>query len=184
VDVSAITAEYIAANHPGIADHFRTEGAAAVAPEPLTFESIIAEHGELADALITQGATTERERIKSVQAQALPGYDDLVAEMMYDGTTSGPEAAVRILQADKAARAGQAQAIRDDAAVLNGAAPAAPAPAPQTQSDLSQLPLEDRCKAEYEKDATLRADFPTPEAYIASERARTNGKLRIIGPKQ
>ncbi len=50
------------------------------------------------------GATAERERIKAVEAQALPGHAALIEQLKYDGTTTGPEAAVKILQHEKEAR--------------------------------------------------------------------------------
>lgn len=50
------------------------------------------------------GAEAERERIKSVEAQALPGHAELIEQLKYDGKTTGPEAAVKILQHEKEAR--------------------------------------------------------------------------------
>ena len=36
-----------------------------------------------------EGATAERERIKAVEAQAMPGHEALIAEMKFDGKTTG-----------------------------------------------------------------------------------------------
>ena len=47
------------------------------------------------------GAEKERQRIKDVRAQLLPGHDALIEEMVSDGKTTGAEAAVRILSAEK-----------------------------------------------------------------------------------
>lgn len=47
------------------------------------------------------GAEKERQRIKDVRAQLLPGHDALIEEMVADGKTTGAEAAVRILSAEK-----------------------------------------------------------------------------------
>lgn len=47
------------------------------------------------------GAEKERQRIKDVRAQVLPGHEALVEEMVSDGKTTGAEAAVRILAAEK-----------------------------------------------------------------------------------
>ena len=47
------------------------------------------------------GAEKERQRIKDVRAQALPGHEALVEEMVADGKTTGAEAAIKILAAEK-----------------------------------------------------------------------------------
>lgn len=47
------------------------------------------------------GAEKERQRIKDVRAQLLPGHDALIEEMVADGKTTGAEAAIRILSAEK-----------------------------------------------------------------------------------
>lgn len=61
------------------------------------------------------GATAERERIKSVEAQALPGHAALIEQLKYDGTTTGPEAAVKILQHEKEARTIHRDKLKTDA---------------------------------------------------------------------
>jgi len=92
---------------------------------PMNREELLAKHPELAAALIEEGkkagieegkkqsdaalaeasakgATAERERIQSVLANSMPGHVELVQKLAFDGKTSGPEAAVQILQAEKA----------------------------------------------------------------------------------
>jgi capsid assembly protease len=49
-----------------------------------------------------EGAQTERERIQAVHAQTLPGHEKLITALMWDGKTSGPEAAVQVLNAERA----------------------------------------------------------------------------------
>jgi signal peptide peptidase SppA len=51
---------------------------------------------------ITEGAAQERERIKAVEAQALPGHEKLIAELKFDGKTSGAEAAIKVITAERA----------------------------------------------------------------------------------
>jgi signal peptide peptidase SppA len=57
---------------------------------------------------LVEGATAERERIQAVEAQSLPGHETLIAALKQDGKTSGPEAAVAVLKAEreKQAKAG------------------------------------------------------------------------------
>ena len=69
---------------------------AASAAESLDVEKITAEAR-------AEGATAEMQRIKDVEAQAIPGHKDLIAELKFDGKTTGAEAAVKVLAAEKAA---------------------------------------------------------------------------------
>lgn len=62
-----------------------------------------------------EGAQQERERIQAVHAQALDGFDDLIARLMFDGKTTGPEAAAQVVQAEKQKRADRVQAKASDA---------------------------------------------------------------------
>ena len=108
----------------------------------LTMEKVKAEAPEVARAIAEEAApaasTAERERIRSVMALSRPGFEALVNEMAFDGKTTGPEAAVRILFAMDAKRDAKLDALRSDghavaavpaAATDVTAAEAAPAPA-------------------------------------------------------
>ncbi|MGH7419803.1 MAG: S49 family peptidase [Candidatus Rokuibacteriota bacterium] len=75
-----ISKEKIAADHPEIAEALRAEGHAAG---------------------LTEGAAQERERIRAVQAQCMPGHEALIEQLKFDGKTTGPEAAVQVLAAEK-----------------------------------------------------------------------------------
>lgn len=48
-----------------------------------------------------QGAKAERERILDIEAQALPGHEALISELKADGKTTGAEAAVKVLAAER-----------------------------------------------------------------------------------
>lgn len=61
------------------------------------------------------GAAAERERIQSVEAQALPGHAALIEQLKYDGKTTGPEAAVKILQHEKESRTIHRDKLKTDA---------------------------------------------------------------------
>ncbi len=50
------------------------------------------------------GAETERQRIQDVESQCIPGHESLIAGLKYDGKTTGPEAAVKVLAAEKEVR--------------------------------------------------------------------------------
>lgn len=93
-------------------------------------QKLKAEHPDVAAALINEGkelgATAERERIQSVEAQSMPGHEQLIATLKFDGKTSGPEAAVQVLAAEKAKKGDKLAALAadaKDAAVTHAAAP-------------------------------------------------------------
>jgi ClpP class serine protease len=73
-------------------------------------------------SLLAEGAEAERARIQGVRAQAIPGHEALIERLAFDGKTTGPEAAVQILAAEKTLRetqmAAQAAAPGPVAAVL------------------------------------------------------------------
>lgn len=172
-----ITRETIEAEHPDIA-----KSISLVALATATAASIDAENPAAALALRNEGAAAERARIKGVQECSLPGHEALVATMMFDGVTTPGEAALAVNKAARETLAAQMTGITTDAAQLAGIKHA-PAPAASAASDLAALPLEERCKAEYERDASIRADFPSLSAYIADQKALANGSLRIIGKR-
>lgn len=72
----------------------------------ITVDVIKAEHPAVAQALIAEGreegAKAERERIRGVEAVALPGYEAIVDEAKFDGKSTGDQVAGRIVAAQKA----------------------------------------------------------------------------------
>jgi hypothetical protein len=85
-----------------------------------------AENPEAAAVLRTEGAAGERDRIAAVRAQALPGHEGLIDKLAADGQTTGPQAAMAVIAADRVRQQGIAKARLDDAidAVPQAAAPA------------------------------------------------------------
>jgi hypothetical protein len=61
---------------------------------------------------LIQGAETERNRIRAVEEQLIGGHEDLIQTLKYDGKTSGPEAAVKVLAAEKQAGTVNLQKMR------------------------------------------------------------------------
>lgn len=95
-------------------------------------QKLKAEHPAIAEALIAEGrelgATAERQRIQDVEAQSMPGHDALIASLKFDGKTSGPEAAVQVLKAEKAKKENRMAALRADADAAMVTHAAAPQP--------------------------------------------------------
>jgi len=101
-------------------------GIEAIIEEPameITREKIAADHPEIAEAIraeghatgLTEGAAQERERIRAVQAQSMPGHEALIEQLKFDGKTTGPEAAVQVLAAEKRRSQARLEDLRTDA---------------------------------------------------------------------
>lgn len=76
----------------------------------------------------TEAAEAERARIRAVRDQLLPGHEALIETLMFDGVTTGEQAALRVLQAEKQVRAAALQKIVADAPVPVKTVDAAPEP--------------------------------------------------------
>ena len=70
---------------------------------------------EAQDKAKADGAKAERERIQSVEAQLIPGHEALIQDMKFDGKTTGEQAAVKILAAEKTLREGVLDKLDKDA---------------------------------------------------------------------
>jgi hypothetical protein len=117
------------------------------------------------------GADAERERIKGIETVALPGHEALVAEMKLDGKTTGAEAAIRIIEAvstvDASIQAAKESKEKEEQKEIN-----------------ANLPLDMRCKAEWEKNPQLRAEFGNSfDAYLAYSTHADAGSVKILGSK-
>ena len=156
-------------DHPAIAQAIRDEGAAAGRAEGLT-----------------AGAETERARIRAVEAQALPGHEVLIGRLKFDGVTTGPEAAVQVLAAERTANRTMAAALAADApqpAPHAIAPPLAQAAADEPQSNDPDV-IAARCKATWESSSQVRAEFLDLQTYTAFEKAQARGQVRILGGKR
>lgn len=98
-----------------------------------------AEHPAVAEALVNEGkalgAVAERERIQSVEAQAMSGHEALIASLKFDGKTTGPEAAVQVLSAERSKKANRLDALRADADAAAVRHAAAPEPGDEEEDD-------------------------------------------------
>lgn len=161
-----INREFLNANHADLVAAIRLEG----------FQAGLAE-GQ------TAGMTAERTRIQAVEAQTLPGHEKLIAQLKFDGKTTGPEAAVQVLAAEKTVAAGRAGALAADGSQINVPATNTPlaAPAAGPTEDDENVPLEERCKAKWDKTPALRTEFNNKfSTYLAYERNAKKGVARIL----
>ena len=132
------------------------------------------------DAAKAEGARAERERIKSVKEQLIPGHEDLIEDLMFDGETSGPEAAVKILAAEKKLRNDVINDHRSDAPDI--------VPEPSIDQDVAaqneNLPIDEQAKIEWNKDAGIRKEFGGDyEGFLAYFEAEKKGLLKIYRGK-
>jgi len=134
------------------------------------------------------GSTAQLERIKSVKAVAMPGHEALIESLMFDGKTSGPEAAMAVVSAENKKRAGRLADFKADGAsvlvpVSDGTA--ADLAAAQKPAEDKSLPVEERAKESWDASADLRTEFSGSfEGYLAYYKAMDAGSVRIIGAKK
>jgi len=161
--------------------------------DSMNMDKLKAEHPQLVKAIFDDayaaGAKAERERIQSVEAALIPGHEKLIASLKFDGATSGGDAALKVNAAEREIREKQGGAERNDAPK-----PAAQAPAPTVPADaatkanaeaarVAALPLDERCKAEWDASAQLRSEFASFDHYVALKKAEAGGKVRVFAPK-
>lgn len=82
---------------------------------PITREQIAAEAPEVLAAIQADAASAERERIQSVEAQAIPGHDKLINTLKFDGKSTAADAAMAVLAAERNSRTSAAAALASDA---------------------------------------------------------------------
>lgn len=86
-----------------------------LAAEPLTRDTLIETNAALFNAVLAEGAALERERIQSVRAQSIRGHEALIEALAFDGVTTGPQAAVQVLAAEKAMQEQAAANLKNNA---------------------------------------------------------------------
>lgn len=144
-----------------------------VVTEAPTVESLKANNADIANALIaegktagvTAGAEAERQRIKDVEAQLMPGHEALIDKLKYDGTTTAGEASMQVLSAEKEKVKGKASAIEADAKELDKISHADTSAVEGTGSTGQDLDANDdtgikeAAKANWDKDGAIRSEF-------------------------
>lgn len=147
----------------------------------MTLDELRAAHPDLCAALTEEGrvagATAERERIFAIEAAALPGHEALIAQLKADGKTSGGEAAVAVIAAEKQLAGNRATQLLADAPLP---VPHAAAPTENAAAD-DRLPLEERAEAQWKTDPAIRDEFQSLGAYTAYLRNHAAGRARVLG---
>lgn len=155
-----VTKDYILTNHADIAEAFKSEG----------YNKGIEDGKKI-------GVEAERKRIQDVEAQIIPGHEALVNALKFDGKTSGPEAAVAVLSAEKGIRKAYLENIKADAPEPVSR----PSVACSVPSVDQSAPIEERAKAEWDQSVEVRDEFSGDyNAYIAFRKAESAGQVKIL----
>ncbi|OAO02707.1 hypothetical protein A8B76_05030 [Roseovarius indicus] len=133
------------------------------------------------DALRAEGAEAERKRLAEIDEVAVAGHDDLVAKAKADGKSTAADVALQIVKADKAAGKTHVDGLRAVEDALDPPPSDAPgANAGGTSEPDAHAPIEDRAKAQWNKDASLRAEFADDfDSFLAFAKADEAGRARI-----
>lgn len=125
---------------------------------------------------LAEGVKKEAARIKAVSEQLMPGHEALITKLMYDGSTTGEQAAVQVLAAEKLVRVNATQNLNAD-----GVPPVrSTTPAESLKKIDDAAPAtESVCKAEFEADPKLAQEFGGDfSAYFSYRKAMSNGQVR------
>jgi len=106
------------------------------------------------------GAADELARVKAVSEQAMAGHEDLAAKLMFDGKTTGPEAAVQILAAEKKLKHTALENLQ-----AGGVAPVNPSAPPAV--DPPAVPADPATEEAFKQNKELVAEFGDFETYKA-----------------
>lgn len=136
----------------------------------------------LVSQIQTEAATAERSRVLGIAALADASNGALVAELQADGRVTVADAALRILNAQREAKAQQHQAIKDVEQTTAGVKPSASSsvlPATETAPAAS---TPDGWAAEYDAQTPagekLRSEFAGKDDYLAFK--KNEGKVKIL----
>lgn len=123
------------------------------------------------------GAEAERKRIEAVESQCLSGHEALIAQLKADGKTTGEQAAIAVLNAEKEKRKTRMQILEDSALKL---VPPSNTDAQPFSGVDPNASVEDRAKAEWDKSPDLRTEFGSVQSYTAYLKATESGRAKIL----
>jgi hypothetical protein len=133
------------------------------------------------------GSEAERARIQAVEEQAMPGHEDLVAKLKFDGKTTGPQAAVQILAAEKRQLGAIAADLRADAGRPTTNSPTEDTTrtsVQQVDGSLSQEQVMAIAKREWAQNPKLHREFSGEEQYCAFRKAEAAGRIRVLNKRR
>ena len=132
---------------------------------------------------VKAGAEAERTRIAALTKASLPGFEDLLAECIADGTSTAGDLALKQQAALKAQGPEAIEKIKADEKALAEKLPAVGATASGTDSETQSEPLDDdeaktQDEAQWAKEPALRTEFSgNKDAFLAYQRAQRAGRI-------
>ena len=151
--------------------------------EAMTRETLAASHPDLVEAIRKEGfdagVASENDRVQAVFGVSLAGHEALIKELAFDGKTTGAEAAIKVIEAEKVKGSSALAAMQSDAADVSGVA----ASQNEEVSAKADMTTESGRQAAWDKDANLRAEFNNSfGAYDAYY--KNAGKHAVLGRKE
>ena len=122
-----------------------------------------------------KGAEKELNRIKEVFNLSMPGHEALVKTLAFDGATTKPEAAVKILAAEQQIRTNALTNLNQD-----GIKPVTPVIPPEVEI----LRDDDITEEKFSKSEKLKEEFGTWDTYNAYVQAVKAGRVKTINKKE
>lgn len=148
--------------------------------QDMTLDRVVQQYPAIAESLRLEGAARECARIQSVEEQLISGHETLIQALKFDGKTSGAEAAVKVLAAEKGMRSKMMANLKADAPSLVPMPGIHQAEKQEPTSPDEQLPDEERYEAQWRKDAQVRTEFISKDAFMAYMKAQANGQVRLL----
>lgn len=168
IERSAITADFIKAEFPDIAEKLAKENSEKIKTE--TKESAFAE-----------GIKSERERILAIEEAALSGHEDLVAQAKKDGNMTAEKLALQIIAREKQRGTKFLESAKEAEKEMPKVDPSFEANTSGKEKVDKDAPLEERAKAEWQNDSKLRTEFNNDyDAFFAFKKASENKQVKIL----
>jgi ATP-dependent protease ClpP protease subunit len=168
-----ITLDLIKNQHATIADALRNEGKAQA-------EANLTERLAAAKA---EGAEAERKRITEIENAAPKGYEAIVDEAKADGKSTAADVALKILAAQKKEGSNYLENLQNEAPEAAKRTLEKPSNSQKTEAareDESDDETKERCKANWDKDTSLRSEFLSLNSYTAYEISAKKGLSKIL----
>lgn len=123
-----------------------------------------------------EGRKAEVDRIQSVKAQSIPGHEALIEKLMFDGISTGADAAIQIVQAEKDLRSNAHQSFQASAP---DPVKTPPVEEQEAKPKADNMTAEEKIKADWDASADLREEFAGSfESYKAFKMNEHNVSIR------
>lgn len=143
----------------------------------ITRELIQEDHPAIYTAIQAEAAKSERERIRCILDEALPGHEAMAKKLAFESDTSPGDAARQINKAEKEARTDELAKLRNKKLEVETLS--------EKDKGIEPLPdgasIEDKCKHEWENDPKVREEFTSLEVYTACIKGDAKHRVSVAG---